>query len=148
LLPDALGSPVVEADDSGAILTAYSYEPFGVVTSSGAMSTNPNRDTGRPDDQTGLFYHRARYYDPRLARFGSEDPAGPHDGLNLYAYVGNSPINFVDTNGLYRTTKDFPPELRADVDAAMALLKQKLTDTCCAGKKTPGLLKKASDPTC
>jgi len=47
------------------------------------------------------FYHyRARAYDPGARRFFQKDPAGMVDGTNLYAYVGNSPINFVDPSGL------------------------------------------------
>src|SRR3989442_3288217 len=48
-----------------------------------------------------LHYYRARYYHPRLARFISEDPIGLAGGdLNLYAYVGNDPVNIVDLDGL------------------------------------------------
>jgi uncharacterized protein RhaS with RHS repeats len=47
-----------------------------------------------------VFYHRARYYDPQARRFISEDPIGLNGGINLYAYVGNNPINMVDPFGL------------------------------------------------
>ncbi len=59
--------------------------------------------TGRESDGTGLYYYRARYYHPRLQRFVSEDPIGLLAGdPNLYAYVGNSSVNYVDPLGLDR----------------------------------------------
>jgi RHS repeat-associated protein len=52
------------------------------------------------DQETGLYYMRARYYDPELGRFLSEDPIGIAGGLNLYAYAGNDPVNASDPAGL------------------------------------------------
>src|SRR5260370_35228768 len=45
-------------------------------------------------------YYRARYYDPKLGRFISEDPIGFQGGINVYTYVLNSPVNRVDPSGL------------------------------------------------
>jgi RHS repeat-associated protein len=57
--------------------------------------------TGREwDPETGLYYYRARYYDPKVGRFISEDPIGFAGGPNLYAYVGSDPANAVDPFGL------------------------------------------------
>jgi RHS repeat-associated protein len=53
------------------------------------------------DQETKLYYMRARYYDPQLGRFLSEDPAGIAAGLNLYTYAGNDPINQRDPSGLF-----------------------------------------------
>lgn len=47
-----------------------------------------------------LYYYRARYYDPTIGRFLSEDPIGFNGGINLYTYVGNRPVNFIDPFGL------------------------------------------------
>ncbi len=58
----------------------------------------------RFDNETRLYYYRARYYDVNWGRFLQPDPAGYGDGLNLYAYVGNSPLSFVDPSGLIRDT--------------------------------------------
>ena len=56
--------------------------------------------TGREYDQeTGLYSYRARYYDSRIGRFLSRDPVGYSAGLNLYSYVGNNPLTFVDPLG-------------------------------------------------
>jgi len=101
LLAGALGSTVSLSDSSGTIQTEYSYEPFGAVSASGSTSTNELRYTGREDDGTGLNYYRARYYDPGLQRFLSEDPIGFGGGdVNFYAYVANDPLTWTDPLGL------------------------------------------------
>ena len=63
-------------------------------------SGNPFRYTGRRlDAQWGVYYYRARYYDPQLGRFLETDPAGYVDSMNLYAYVGHDPLNATDPTG-------------------------------------------------
>jgi RHS repeat-associated protein len=100
-LPDALGSALALADSAGAVQTEYTYEPFGRTTANGASNSNPFEYTGRESDGTGLYYYRARYYHPGLQRFISEDPIGLGGGdVNLFSYVSNSPINFIDPLGL------------------------------------------------
>lgn len=100
LLTDALGSTVALVDGSGALQTQYTYEPFGATSTTGAASANPTQYTGRENDGTGLYYYRARYYDPRLQRFVSEDPIGFGGGdVNLHAYVGNNPTGYRDPSG-------------------------------------------------
>ncbi|OQW45417.1 MAG: hypothetical protein A4C66_01545 [Nitrospira sp. HN-bin3] len=100
LLPDALGSTIALGDNTGALQTQYTYEPFGITTQTGAASTSSYKYTGREDDETGLYYYRARYYEPRFQRFIAEDPIGFHGGdVNLYGYVGNNPILRTDPSG-------------------------------------------------
>ena len=102
LLPDALGSTVALGDGTGTLQTQYTYEPFGYVTQTGQANTNSYKYTGREDDGTGLDYYRARYYHPRLQRFVSEDPIGFGAGdFNIYGYVGNNPLIFIDPTGLF-----------------------------------------------
>lgn len=63
------------------------------------MSTTV-RYTGRQfDSETGLYYYRARYYDPNLGRFMSEDPIGFRGGTNFYSYVQSNPIDATDPSG-------------------------------------------------
>ena len=52
-------------------------------------------------DDIGLYYSRARYYDPVVGRFITPDPLGFVDGPNLYVFVLNNPVNWVDPYGLY-----------------------------------------------
>ncbi|MGH7391692.1 MAG: RHS repeat-associated core domain-containing protein [Candidatus Rokuibacteriota bacterium] len=126
-LADALGSTIALVDASGAVVTEYTYEPFGTTTTTGASSENRSQYTGRENDGTGLYYYRARYYHPQLQRFISEDPIGFRGGdVNLYAYVRNSPVRSVDPLGLYTVEYTDPdPECillagRKDVCGALA----------------------------
>jgi RHS repeat-associated protein len=97
---DALGSGIALTDETGALKTTYSYDPFGNTIISGETSDNPFQYTVIENDETGLYYYRARYYSPELQRFISEDPIGLAGGINQFTYVGNNPVNFVDPLGL------------------------------------------------
>lgn len=99
LLADALGSTLAISDNTGTIQTQYSYEPFGNTIATGASSTNVNEFTGRELDETGLYFYRARYYNPQIGRFVSEDPIGIHGGINVYRYADNDPVDFGDPTG-------------------------------------------------
>jgi len=103
LLPDALSSTVALGDGTGTLQTQYTYEPFGITTQTGAASTNSYKYTGREDDGSGLYYYRARYYQPRLQRFIAEDPLGFGGGgdVNLYEYVSGNPMMYRDPYGLF-----------------------------------------------
>ena len=104
---DALGSSVALSNAQGASATTYSYEPFGKTTAT-STSTNPFQYTGREADGTGLLYYRARYYQPRLQRFISEDSIGFLSGSsNFYAYVHNNPLVFSDPLGLWEIQVQF-----------------------------------------
>jgi RHS repeat-associated protein len=112
-LADILGSTVALADANGTPATDYTYEPFGRTSVSGVPSLNPFRFTGRENDGNGLYYYRARYYDPIRSQFLSEDPLGLAGGLNLFAYVAGNPVNFGDPSGLRiwvcNRRAEFPP---------------------------------------
>ncbi len=71
------------------------------TTSDKSARGNPYMFTGRRyDGETGLYYYRARYYDATLGRFISADPISYAGGINLYAYVNNNPITWLDPMGL------------------------------------------------
>ncbi|MFZ3200580.1 MAG: RHS repeat-associated core domain-containing protein [Candidatus Acidiferrales bacterium] len=97
-LTDALGSTLALTDGSGNTLASYTYEPFGNTTVTGS-SASTYQFTGRENDGTGVYVFRARYYNPTLQRFVSEDPIGTGGGINLYAYVSNDPILLTDPSG-------------------------------------------------
>ena len=88
---------------NGALLQENRYDPYGNLLSSTSAIRNPLLYTGRElDRETGLYYYRARYYDPDVGRFLTEDPLGFEAGLNFYAYIDNNPVNFTDPMGLQR----------------------------------------------
>jgi RHS repeat-associated protein len=66
----------------------------------------------RYDNETGLYYVNARYYNPNLGRFLQTDPIGLQGGTNLYAYVGDDPINLFDPMGLCSQTTQSASNLR------------------------------------
>lgn len=103
-LTDPLGSTLALVDSTGTLQTQYTFEPFGNTTVGGSATTNSFAYTGRELDATGLYFYRARFYNPSLQRFISEDPMGFAGGVNGYAYAGNNPIDFVDPLGLDKKT--------------------------------------------
>ena len=100
LLADMLGSTLVLTDPTGVAKTIYAYSPYGETEEAGETTDNPTQYTGRENDDAGLYYYRARYYAPGLARFILEDPIGFGSGyFNLYNYVGGDPLVFTDPTG-------------------------------------------------
>ncbi len=107
---NSIGSIAALTDDSGGVVERYRYNAYGemtVLTADGVselvQSSVGNRYgfTGRRFDvETGFYYYRARYYAPERGRFLQRDPLGYADGMGVYAYVGNNPVNFVDPEGL------------------------------------------------
>lgn len=97
---DGLGSVRSMSGSTGSIGNSYVYDSFGNTTASTGTLTNPYQYTGRDyDPETGLRYYRARYYDPSIGRFLSEDPLKFETGPNHYVYVANDPINLYDPSG-------------------------------------------------
>jgi RHS repeat-associated protein len=104
---DGLGSITGLTDGTGAQASTYSYDSFGNLMAATGNIINPFRYTAREfDSETGLMYYRARYYDPVVGRFLSQDPIGFNSGMNSYAYVFNNPLTFVDPLGLDALTDD------------------------------------------
>lgn len=102
---DPQGTPLVEADASGNVITRYDYTPYGnAVASLGNPPDGPGYTGHVNDPETGLVYMQARYYQP-IGRFLSPDPIGPVAGnlysFNRYAYANNNPITNIDPTGAY-----------------------------------------------
>jgi len=102
-LTDRLGTVRDIVDASGLLINTITYDSFGnVLLQTDAAAGDRYLFTGREfDAETGLYYYRARYYDPATGRFISQDPIGFDAGdANLYRYVGNAPTNATDPTGL------------------------------------------------
>jgi len=101
---DMMGSPIAETDESGNVLWREHYTPFGEKVDKEAASVNNSIGyTGHVNDNdTGLTYMQARYYDPVIGRFYSNDPIGFRDihSFNRYAYVRNNPYKYIDPTGM------------------------------------------------
>ncbi len=99
VLEDQIHNSSVVLDGGGAFIRREEFYPYG-GTSFGGFARKRYRFTGKErDEESGLGYHRARYYAPSLARWISPDPAGTVDGLNLYRYGQNNPLRFFDDSG-------------------------------------------------
>jgi RHS repeat-associated protein len=87
---------------TGAWSAQYEYGPFGeLIRATGPQAkANPFRfSTKWHDDESDLLYYGYRYYQPGTGRWPNRDPIGEDDGPNLYAYVRNRAVNFVDIDG-------------------------------------------------
>ncbi|GAB1317049.1 SpvB-domain-containing protein [Madurella fahalii] len=97
-------SIALELDDQARVLTYQEYSPYGATT---YVAQHPNIEAPKRfgyggkerDSENGLYYFGARYYAPSLGRWTSCDPAGLNDGVNVYVYVANDPVNHVDPDG-------------------------------------------------
>ena len=92
------GDVVQVVDTSGAVKNTYDYDVWGNFLKKEEAIENHFTYFGQTyDDTTGLYYLRARYYDPTTGRFTQQDSA--QDGYNWYIYGNQNPVMFVDYSG-------------------------------------------------
>ena len=119
---DGLGSVVNLTDSAGNVVKTYAYKSFGEIYSETGSLVQPFTFTGREYDyESGLYYYRARYYDPRAGRFLTRDPIGFAGGdVNLYRGMGNDPVNWTDPFSLEMVS----------LQTGMAIVQKKKMDWC------------------
>ncbi|SFW14793.1 RHS repeat-associated core domain-containing protein, partial [Nitrosovibrio sp. Nv17] len=96
LFVDHLGSIVALDGSSTGIRT---YGPYGEPLPASAGGDRFRYTGQQLVSELGLYYYKARFYSPTLGRFLQTDPVGYQSDLNLYAYVGNDPVNGIDPDG-------------------------------------------------
>ena len=114
---DHLGSTVLTSDVNGNVITGATVEfrPYG-APATGNPPFGPGFTGHFNDNNTGLTYMQARYYDPAIGRFISVDPSRLNGGFNQYAYVLNNPLNKTDPNGLQVLGLDSYAETQVRMD--------------------------------
>ncbi len=101
---DGMGNVKYLTNSSGATLNTYTYDPYGNQTQTGTTANGFAYQSEQKDTESGLTYLRARYYDPTIGRFTSQDPlSGTVDdpaSQNGYSYASNDPVDFNDPTGM------------------------------------------------
>lgn len=116
LITDAQGNVRFLTDSSGNKIRAYNYDPFGNILATTGTADGIYRFSGEQNDpESGMYFLRARYYDPDSGRFISRDPIkgflSQPQTTNPYIYAWNNPINLSDPSGKLPRTGYKPLDL-------------------------------------
>jgi RHS repeat-associated protein len=106
---DGLNSVVAVTDADGERVASYNYEAFGTIKDATGALDNNITYTGRwLEPETGDYFYRARYYDSGIGRFLKRDKVGvKEENINVYFYVSNNPINYIDIDGNLQVSVKF-----------------------------------------
>jgi RHS repeat-associated protein len=99
-LYDGKGNVTSLIDSSQSIAAAYTYDTFGgLMSKTSSLNQSVQFSTKNYDEKTGLSYYGFRFYSSSLGRWINRDPLGETEGNNLYSFVENNPVDFIDPNG-------------------------------------------------
>ena len=143
MFKDQLGSTLMTFGTDGKLTGRYAYEPFGKMIYREEAASNGIRRTFTGhmlEDDEGLYYCHARWYDATVGRFLQADSV--LDGFNRYSYCGNNPVNFSDPSGMKKTA-----EQKAAEKAAKKAEKQAKKDAKAAEKQAKKEAKKTGSGT-
>nr|WP_158217344.1 RHS repeat-associated core domain-containing protein [Microbulbifer agarilyticus] len=127
LYADHQGSVNSITDNTGNLVSVNSYDSYG---NGGMQNVGRFRYTGQAwMPELELYYYKARIYSPEIGRFLQTDPVGYKDQMNLYAYVGNDPMNMVDPTGMYGKGNGWSDEAWEKFDAAQKKAASAMSET-------------------
>ena len=123
---DHLGSTILMTDETGEAVWTGVVTPFADQENVDGLDESVKYTGKDLDEDAGLYYFNARWYDPLNGRFITEDPV--RDGLNWFVYVGNNPLRYVDPSGLYilQTRRSFNDFHMGSADLIWKYLKNNL----------------------
>jgi RHS repeat-associated protein len=109
---DGNGNVTYVVNSSQGLAALYRYDPYGrLLYSSGSLAgANVYRFSSKEIHiNSFIYYYGHRFYDPNLQRWLNRDPMGENAGLNLYAFVENDPVIYIDAYGLKKVVKVIEP---------------------------------------
>ena len=123
---DGNGNITEYINSIGSVEVHFEYDPFGntVVNTDSGNLFNYRFSTKPLDFTTGLYYYQYRYYDPLTGRWPSRDPIGERGGANLYGFVGNVGVSFIDYLGMDAMHDAFDSSFRDKFNKYKRLLRK------------------------